>query len=114
MADRIIASGDAHPIPPVGGPTITLDLNELQLNLWKVRALGNLQEWIGNVRNRLAGIATRASFDPSFAEALKNIDFAGVLVEFDQDVAEGIEALQSTIRDHVHAIEQAIDQGARQ
>lgn len=113
MAEINSLTGAGAPLPHDGGPDTLLDLDDLQNNVHHLRCFSNLQEWICNVRDFLSGIELRRQHDPEFRAVLASLDYSKSQVDWDEDVADGLQALQGAIRDRIHAIRLAVEQGAQ-
>ena len=108
MNRRHSGTGAAAPIPPVGGPQPSIDLQLINSALTSMTGLINLAEWIGHARDFIEGIETGKRLQPAFAEQLRKRDFAGAQVDWDEDVAEGMDALHYVLREHIGTISKAI------
>jgi len=90
-------------------PTTPIEVDELLYHVDKVRVLNDLAAWIGRARDRIDSVDFNAKHDEALAGRLKNCDFGTNNVDWNVDIADGVEALHDAIAAHLIDIRDSLE-----
>jgi len=86
-----------------------LDVDAVLCGVDRIKALNGLAASISRVRDRNDSVDFNTKHDPNFAKRLESCDFGRNDVDWDIDIADGMEALHNVVGELLDGISNALE-----